>query len=364
MGRSAQRRRSGSRALDKILMAKKARKKAKTVGQTAGKTSARRSTGRTGARARKAKPAPRKKAAKLPAAKKKKREPTTVLDYVRFAADRMVKAQVVFAHGTSHPVAEAAFLVGETLGFHPDKIEDAAGQRVASANGMKIRALVEQRIATRKPTAYLLNKAYMRGLSFYVDERTIVPRSFIGEILDDHFGDGLQLREPALVSRVLDLCTGSGCLAILAARTFPNATIDAVDLSAGAIEVATRNVADHGLAKRIRLAQGDLFAPLAGERYDLIISNPPYVDAQGMAGLPAECEHEPRMALEGGVDGIDLVRRILSDVKGYLHEGGGLLCEVGRCRPTLEAAYPRTPFLWLDTEESEGEVFWLEADVL
>jgi ribosomal protein L3 glutamine methyltransferase len=345
-------------------MAKKARKTAKARKSKSG-------TSRTGARAsakkttkkasRKAKAAPRKAAAKSPAAQ---RDLATVLDYVRLAADRLAKAQVVFAHGTTDPVAEAAFIVGETLGFHPDEIEDAAGRRVASINGTRIRALVEQRIATRKPAAYLLNKIYMRGLPFYVDERTIVPRSFIGELLDDHFGGGLQLRDPARVSRVLDLCTGSGCLAILAARAFPNATIDAADLSADALEVAKRNVTDHGLTKRIRLVHGDLFAPLAGERYDLIISNPPYVDAEGMAGLPAECEHEPKMAFDGGADGIDLVCRILSEARAHLDEGGGLLCEIGRCRPALEAAYPRTPFLWLDTEESEGEVFWLEAEAL
>jgi ribosomal protein L3 glutamine methyltransferase len=342
-------------------MAKRTRKTAKAVRPKARETKS--GAGRTGARAtaRNAKAAPRKTPSKSPAAKKRL---ATVLDYVRHATDRLMEARVVFAHGTTHPVAEAAFIVGETLGLHPDEVEAAAGRPVASADGLRIRALVEQRIATRKPAAYLLNKVYMRGLPFHVDERTIVPRSFIGEILDDHFGDGLQLREPERVSRVLDLCTGSGCLAILAARTFPNATIDATDLSADALEVAKRNVADHGLDTRIRLAQGDLFAPLAGERYDLIISNPPYVDAQGMAGLPAECDHEPRMALDGGIDGIDLIRRILSGARAHLHDGGGLLCEVGRCRPVLEAAYPRTPFLWLDTEESEGEVFWLDADAL
>lgn len=342
-------------------MAKKAGKTAKAVRQ---KLRAKSGTSRTGARAsakkvnKKAKAAPGKKVAKSAAAEIGL---ATVLDYVRFAADRLEKARVVFAHGTTDPVAEAAFIVGETLGFHPDEIEDAADRPIAKADGDRIRALVERRIAARKPAAYLLNKVYMRGLPFYVDERTIVPRSFIGEILDDHFGDGLQLREPARVSRVLDLCTGSGCLAILAARVFPNAMIDAVDLSADALEVARRNVADHGLAKRIRLVQGDLLAPLAGERYDLIISNPPYVDADGMAGLPAECAHEPRMALDGGADGIDLIRRILSDAGTHLREGGGLLCEIGRCRPALEVTYPRTPFLWLDTEESEGEVFWLQA---
>ncbi|MDQ8729016.1 50S ribosomal protein L3 N(5)-glutamine methyltransferase [Bradyrhizobium sp. LHD-71] len=312
-------------------------------------------------------------AAKVRQAKKKpiksvvaKTQPATVLDHIRTAASRLRKARVVFAHGTTDPVAEAAFIVGETLGLRPDAIEDACDRRVTKADSAKIRELVEQRVRTRKPAAYLLNRMYMRGLPFYVDERTIVPRSFIGEILDDHFGDeaSLQLRDPATVTRVLDLCTGSGCLAILAARAFPNAVIDAADLSADALAVARRNVMDHGLERRIRLVQGDLFTALGGERYDLIISNPPYVDAEGMAGLPRECAYEPKMAFDGGADGIALVRRILSDAGAHLDDDGGLLCEVGRCRPALEAAYPRMPFLWLDTEESEGEVFWLEASQL
>jgi ribosomal protein L3 glutamine methyltransferase len=319
-------------------------------------------------KASKKKAAEKKKATKPAGTKKRKtpaakKQPVTVLDYVRLAASRLKKARLAFAHGTIDPVAEAAFIVSETLGFHPDEIEDAAARRIADAHGARILALVEVRIATRKPAAYLLNRIYMRGLPFYVDERAIVPRSFIGELLDAHFsGDaGLRLREPASVSRVLDLCTGSGCLAILAARAFPNARIDAADLSADALAVAKRNVAEHGLTPRIRLLQGDLFTPVAGERYDLIIANPPYVDADGMARLPRECEYEPRLAFDGGADGIDLVRRILDEAKIHLNEGGGLLCEVGRCRPALEAAFPRTPFLWLDTEESEGEVFWLEA---
>lgn len=291
---------------------------------------------------------------------------STIFDYVRFAANRLSKAGVVFAHGTTDPVSEAAFLVGEMLHLHPDDVEPAAGQRVSKADGAKILDLVEQRIATRKPAAYLLNKIYMRGLPFYVDERTIVPRSFIGELLDAHFGDDslFSLRDPSCVTRALDLCTGSGCLAILAAYAFPNATVDAVDLSADALEVAKRNVAEHQLKDRVHLHQGDLFAPLAGKRYDLIITNPPYVDAEGMASLPQECRHEPEMAFAGGDDGIDLVRAILAGAKAHLTEEGGLLCEVGRCRPALEAAYPEMPFLWLDTEESEGEVFWLEAGAL
>jgi ribosomal protein L3 glutamine methyltransferase len=207
----------------------------------------------------------------------------------------------------------------------------------------------------------------MRGLPFYVDERTIVPRSFIGELLEHHFGGdgddeaGSLISDPGAVESVLDLCTGSGCLAILASRNFPNAEIDAVDISKDALDVAARNVRDYGLRDRVTLYRGDLFKPLNGKRYDLIISNPPYVDAQGMADLPRECRAEPKLAFDGGADGIDIVRRILDEAQAYLTPQGGLLCEVGRCRPQLEAAYPQLPLLWLDTEDSEGEVFWIAA---
>jgi ribosomal protein L3 glutamine methyltransferase len=205
----------------------------------------------------------------------------------------------------------------------------------------------------------------MRGLPFYVDERVIVPRSFIGELLDRHFGgesdDSVELLDPFAVQHVLDLCTGSGCLAILAARHFPDATIDAVDVSKDALDVAARNVGDHGLADRIALHHGDLFATLGFRRYDLIISNPPYVDAEGMAGLPRECRAEPELAFDGGPDGLDVVRRILKDASAHLTPQGGLVCEIGRGREQLEAAFPDLALLWLDTEESEGEVFWITA---
>jgi ribosomal protein L3 glutamine methyltransferase len=295
----------------------------------------------------------------------------TLLDFVRYAVSRFSEAELVFAHGTTDPVAEAAFLVCEALHLHPDQFEAFATARVTSAEGKKILDLIARRITTRKPTAYLVNKIYMRGLPFYVDERTIVPRSFIGELLDTHFGhqeneeydeeDGSLIGDPASIRSVLDLCTGSGCLAILASRNFPNAAIDAVDISKGAIEVATRNVGDYGLQDRLKLYRGDLFKPLGGKRYDLIISNPPYVDAEGMAGLPRECRAEPKLAFDGGADGLDIVRRILDEATAHLTPQGGLLCEIGRCRPQLEAAYPQLPLLWLDTADSEGEVFWIAA---
>lgn len=295
----------------------------------------------------------------------------TLLDFVRYAVSRFVEARLVFAHGTTDPVAEAAFLVCEALHLHPDQFESFATARVTAAEGKKILDLIARRVATRKPAAYLVNKIYMRGLPFYVDERTIVPRSFIGELLDTHFGrqeneeydeeDGSLIGDPASIRSVLDLCTGSGCLAILASRNFPNAAIDAVDISKDAIEVATRNVGDYGLQDRLKLYRGDLFKPLGGKRYDLIISNPPYVDAEGMAGLPRECRAEPKLAFDGGADGLDIVRRILDEATAHLTPQGGLLCEIGRCRPQLEAAYPQLPLLWLDTADSEGEVFWIAA---
>jgi ribosomal protein L3 glutamine methyltransferase len=305
-----------------------------------------------------------KAAAKLP--KVAPGELLTLLDFVRYAVSRFVEAKLVFAHGTTDPVAEAAFLVCETLHLHPDQFEAFATTRVTRTEANAILDVIARRIATRKPAAYLVNKIYMRGLPFYVDERTIVPRSFIGELLDSHFSGesdegGSLIDDPLSVRHVLDLCTGSGCLAILAARAFPNAQIDAVDISKDALEVAARNVADYGLEDRVTLHRGDLFKPLAGERYDLIISNPPYVDAQGMAELPRECRAEPKFAFDGGADGIEIVRRILQQAGQHLTPEGGLLCEIGRCRPALEAAYPNTDFLWLETEDSDGEVFWAGA---
>jgi ribosomal protein L3 glutamine methyltransferase len=304
--------------------------------------------------------APRTPTPRMPRPK----ELVTILDHVRYAITQFRAAQLVFAHGTTDPLAEAAFMVCEALHLPPDRFDAFAAARVTRDEQKKIFDLIEARIRTRKPAAYLMQKAYLRGIPFYVDERTIVPRSYLGEILDGELfagEDASLIDDPRAVERVLDLCTGSGCLAVLAARRFPNAAVDAVDISADALAVAARNVAAHRLEERITLHEGDLFDPIGGARYDLIVSNPPYVDAAGMAALPPECRHEPPLALDGGPDGIAVVRRIIDNAPRHLTADGGLLCEVGRDRQILEETYPETSFLWLDTEESSGEVFWLDA---
>jgi ribosomal protein L3 glutamine methyltransferase len=310
--------------------------------------------------AKRARPSSRRKRA---VSKRPTRAPATIADLVRHAARRFRAAKLVFAHGTTDPVAEAAFLVGEALGLSPARFNANSRARVGAARRDKALELIGERIRTRKPAAYLVRKAYIQGVPFYVDERVIVPRSYLGELLagDLFADDGFALIPPGKVRRVLDLCTGSGCLAILAAMRFPDATVDAVDRSENALAVARINVAQHGLEARVRLWCGDLYAPLGEARYDLILANPPYVDAPGMAGLPPECLHEPRIALDGGTDGLAIVRRIIDEAPQHVTEAGGLLCEVGRGGAAVEEAFPRTRFLWLDTEESIGEVFWIDA---
>jgi ribosomal protein L3 glutamine methyltransferase len=321
---------------------------------------------RTPAKREKAAATRKSAAAKLP--KVANGELVTLLDFVRYAVSRFVEAKLTFAHGTTDPVAEAAFLVCEALHLHPDQFESFATARVTSPEAEKILDLIAARVTTRQPAAYLVNKIYLRGLPFYVDRRVIVPRSFIGEILESHFGaedDATSLiGDPESVESVLDLCTGSACLAILASRHFPNARIDAVDISEDALEVAARNVSDYNLEDQVTLYHGDLFTPLGEARYDLIISNPPYVDAEGMAALPRECRAEPKLAFDGSADGLAIVRRILNEARAHLTPQGGLLCEIGRGRQRLEEAFPQWPLLWLDSEDSEGEVFWIAASDL
>ncbi|HLG45394.1 MAG TPA: 50S ribosomal protein L3 N(5)-glutamine methyltransferase [Reyranella sp.] len=279
----------------------------------------------------------------------------TLDDFFRFAMRRFKAARLAYGHGTTNAVDEAAFMMLEALRLPIHTIDPWLDLKPTAAERAKLLTLIEARVSLRMPAPYLLGAAYMRGVRFHVDRRALIPRSFIGDLLFD----GALPIDPRKVRRVLDLCTGSGSLAILAALIFPRAQVDAVDLSPGALALARRNVATHRLDDRVTLHRGDLFQPLGKQRYDLILTNPPYVDARGMAKLPPEYQHEPRMALAAGDDGLDLVRRILAEVPRHLRPGGGLLCEIGRGKAALERAYPDTDFVWMDTEQSSGEVFWL-----
>jgi len=290
----------------------------------------------------------------------------TIRDLVRYAVSRFNAAGLSFGHGTSSALDDAVFLVLETLKLPIDELDPWLDARLTRAERETIVGLIERRVDERIPTPYLVGRAYIQGIPFHVDERVIVPRSFIGELLVSSLvgGEGFALiDDPEAVTSVVDICTGSGCLAILASRLFPNAEVDAVDLSPDALEVAAINVEALG-ADTVHLHQGDLFGPLAGRRYDLIVTNPPYVEADVMETLPEEYRHEPEMALAGGHDGLDVVRRILAAAPDHIAPGGGLICEIGTGREILEAEYPDLPFLWLDTEESEAEVFWLTAEAL
>jgi len=296
-------------------------------------------------------------------------ELVTLRDYWRYAISRFTAAKLSFGHGTTTATDDAAFLVLDSLDLPIDTLDPFLDSRLTKAERKMLAERIEARVTTRKPSAYLTGRSYIQGIRFHVDERVIVPRSFIGEILFSEYDDAdgeesLYLPDPNDVESVVDICTGSGCLAVIAAGLFPNAAVDAVDLSADALEVAKINVADHELDERVTLYKGDLFGPLKGKTYDLIITNPPYVDHEEMSVLPEEYRTEPAMALDGGPDGLDIVRRLLTEAPKHLNPGGGMICEIGTGRELLEEEFPDLDFFWLDTEESQGEVFWITASAL
>jgi ribosomal protein L3 glutamine methyltransferase len=297
--------------------------------------------------------------AAMPKPEELEQDLVTVRDWLRLAVSRFNAAGLAYGHGTAMALDEAAYLILHTLHLPVDQLEPWLDARLTLAERRALREIVETRIATRKPAPYLTNEAWVQGHSFYVDERVIVPRSYIGELL----GRGLAgvVAAPEAVEHVLDLCTGCGCLAVLAALAFPNARIDASDVSADVLAVAARNVGDYGLEARITLVQSDLFEALGDRHYDLILANPPYVSAAALAAFPPEFAAEPKLAHAGGVDGLDIVRRILTEAGDHLAPDGTLVVEVGTGRRILEQEFPRLPFLWLDTSESEGEVFALSA---
>ncbi len=286
----------------------------------------------------------------------------TVRDYLRFAVSRFYQAKLFFGHGSSDAYDEAVYLILHTLHLPIDTLAPFLDAHLTPSECSEVLNIIQRRVEQRIPAAYLTHEAFLGEYSFYVDERVIVPRSFIAELLRQQLSPWIA--DPESVASVLDLCTGSGCLAVLAADAFPNAMIDAVDLSLGALSVATRNITDYELDARVKLIESDLFAKLEGRQYDLIISNPPYVDAESGASLPEEYLHEPELALGSGLDGLDATRQILQHAAEYLTCNGILIVEIGHNRDALEAAYPKLPFTWLDVTAGDQFVFMLHKNDL
>jgi ribosomal protein L3 glutamine methyltransferase len=285
----------------------------------------------------------------------------TVRDLLRFAVSRFNQSELAYGHGTQNAYDEAAYLILATLNLPIDQLDPFLDARLLPDEIKDVVEMIERRAEDRIPVAYLTHQAWQGDFSFYVDERVLVPRSFIFELLGEPLNPWIE--HPELVHRALDLCTGSGCLAIQLADHYPDAEIDAVDISLDALEVAAVNVENYDLGDRISLIHTDLFEGLA-DRYDLIIANPPYVDAESVDELPQEYLHEPSVALGSGTDGLDATREILRKASTFLNEQGVLLVEIGHNRPELEAAFPQLPFSWMDTSGGDGFVFLLTREEL
>jgi ribosomal protein L3 glutamine methyltransferase len=286
----------------------------------------------------------------------------TVRDLLRFAVSQFNQAGLHSGHGSATAYDEAAYLILKTLHLPLDLLEPFLDARVTAAECKQVLTILERRVHERIPAAYLTHEAWLGEFSFYVDERVIIPRSFIAELLQTQLSPWIG--DPDQVASVLDLCTGSGCLAILMAHAFANAQIDAADISVDALAVAHKNVEDYGLQDRISLIESDLFSALQGKRYDLIISNPPYVNAESMAQLPQEYRHEPENALASGEDGLDATRQILQHAARHLTEDGILIVEIGHNRDVLELTFPQLPFTWLETSSGDEFVFMLHQEQL
>jgi ribosomal protein L3 glutamine methyltransferase len=285
----------------------------------------------------------------------------TITDFVRWGASRFSAAGLHYGHGTDNPIDEALVLVRHALHLGHDLPREFYAARLTQAEKRAVLELFERRIDERVPAPYLTGEAWFAGLPFFVDQRVLIPRSPFAELIESGFAPWLEAER---VDRVLDLCTGSGCIAIAAALAFPAATVDAVELSAEALEVARWNVDRHAVGEQVTLLEGDLWTPVAGRDYDLIVSNPPYVGAEEMAALPPEYGHEPTLGLRSGIDGLEVVERILAGARAHLRAGGVLIVEVGSSADAVAASRPDLPFTWLEFAHGGSGVFLLTAEEL
>lgn len=286
----------------------------------------------------------------------------TIRDWLRYSVSRLEENGVFFGHGTDNAYDESVWLVMSALHLPLDTLDNFLDARITRDEAKHLAHLIERRVTERVPTAYLLREAWLKGFKFYVDERVIVPRSFIAELLEDGLAPWIEY--PEMVESAADICTGSGCLGVLLAHAFPNATVDVVDISPDAIAVANINIKNYGLEEQITAVQSDMFSGLKGKKYDLIISNPPYVDAPAMSALPQEYRNEPQIALGSGDAGLDHTHILLKEAKKYLNDDGILVVEIGHNRDALLDAYPELPFTWLDVESGNEFVFLLTKEQL
>jgi ribosomal protein L3 glutamine methyltransferase len=288
-------------------------------------------------------------------------EDPTIRGLIRATEKRFKRAQLHYGHGTENALDEAAWLVLGALRLPPDTDGAALDEPVSATDAGRVGGLIERRIRERLPVAYLLHEAWFAGLPFHVDERVLIPRSPFAELVEERFAPWVR---EVQVRRILDVGTGSGCIAVACALAFPAATVDAVDVSAAALEVAQGNVAQHGVGGRVRCIESDVFDALGGRRYDLIVANLPYVGSAEYAALPPEYRHEPRAGLEAGADGLDVVRRLLHGAADHLEPRGMLFAEVGGSAPALEQAFPELPFTWIELERGGDGIFALSRDEL
>lgn len=289
-------------------------------------------------------------------------ELSTIRDWLRYTVSQFEKSEVFFGHGTDNAYDEAVWLIMRALHLPMDTLDNFIDATITSVERKHLAHLIERRVNERVPTAYLLREAWLKGYKFYVDERVIVPRSFIAELLENSLSPWIEYAE--MVESVADICTGSGCLGVLLADAFPNATVDVVDISTDAIDVCNINIKNYQLEHRITAIQSDMFSALSGKTYDLIISNPPYVDSASMAVLPHEYRNEPQLALGSGDAGLDHTHTLIQESARYLNDGGLLVVEIGHNRDALLAAYPDLPFTWLEVESGDQFVFLLAKEDL